>query len=66
MSNQVSEASATARLERDALLKECRQLLLEVGSRPNALKLLLGVRTQLLMFSQYKSRRSQSNSNQST
>ena len=51
------DAIAAACLQRDALMLECRQLLIEVSNRPNCLKLLIGIRDQLLTFSQYKQNR---------
>lgn len=52
MSNE--EAIATACLQREALMLECRILLIEVANCPNCLKLLTGVRDQLRMFAAYK------------
>lgn len=49
-----NNAIARATQERDALLNECRRLLIEVSKRPNSLKLLTGVRDQLRIFAQYK------------
>lgn len=42
---------------REQLLAECHRLLNEVAKRPNNMKLLLGVKHQLEMFSQYKANR---------
>jgi hypothetical protein len=53
------DAIASAQANRDALLRECQQLLIQVSMQPNCLKLLTGVRDQMLMFSQYKANRSQ-------
>ncbi len=51
------QAIATAQTERDDLLRECRHLLIKVAQRPNALKLLTGVRDQLRVFAEYKAGR---------
>lgn len=39
------------------LKQECHSLIEAVARRPGAIKLLLGVRGQLLLFSQYKANR---------
>lgn len=43
--------------ERDALLRECQDLLWQLSRRPYCMKLLLGVKKQLLMFLAYKANR---------
>lgn len=55
MSNENVIASAID--QRDLLVAECRELLTVVANRPNCLKLLIGIRDQLLTFSQYKATR---------
>ena len=44
-------------LERKRLLQECQRLIIEVSYRPGCLKLLEGVRQQLVLFSAYKKNR---------
>jgi len=46
-----------AQSQRDGLVVECLILLLQVSRRPNALKLLAGVKDQLQMFAGYKATR---------
>jgi hypothetical protein len=56
--NRRSElAIAEAKNQRDALVRECQQLLLEVSYRPGCLKLLGLARNHLLMLTRYKSGR---------
>jgi hypothetical protein len=43
--------------QRDGLVVECLILLLQVSRRPNALKLLAGVKEQLQLFAGYKANR---------
>lgn len=51
------EDPPSAIAERDKLLAECQRLLFQVSRRPGAIKLLIGVKGQLKMFSAYKSNR---------
>lgn len=46
-----------AQSHRDGLVVECLILLLQVSRRPNALKLLSGVKDQLQLFAGYKANR---------
>lgn len=52
------DAIANAEAERDALLRECQQMLLEISRRPGYLKLLGLAKFHLKMLSRYKIGRS--------
>ena len=51
------QAIAEAKTQRDALVRECQQLLLEVSHRPGCIKLLGLAKNHLEMLAQYKASR---------
>lgn len=51
-------AIANAEAERDALLRECQQMLLQISRRPGYLKLLGLAKVHLTMLTKYKIGRS--------
>jgi hypothetical protein len=54
----MTPTTSDERDERTKLLKECIVLLHRVAHRPGGVKLLLGVKQQLILFNNYKRNRS--------
>jgi hypothetical protein len=52
------ETIAAAIAERNRLIRECEGLLWKVAARPGSIKLLQGIKNQLILFASYKANRS--------
>jgi hypothetical protein len=59
MNSRSRDVIARATAERDALLRECHQLLEQISRRPGAIKLLTGAKSAFEMYAQYKANREQ-------
>ena len=57
MKSRSDDAIAAAQTQRDALVRECQRLLIEVSRRPGCVKLLQLAKTHLEMLAQYKATR---------